>query len=993
MSLILRLFSCVCFSLGLIAVKAQTKGLLIEKSLDIKIPFTITQFSTKNGLPQSRVIDIVSKENGNLIILTANGIVEYNGSEFISFIHDDAYKAFYYSKLIWHENSGRLFGISSTGGLKLIYPEFKHLNEFIAADLHQDTLYCMNGIGEIYLADPAKLKFKKRHSSFVKNAQCVLFDSASFLIGSDKGLYRYTISSMNTSHLQDGNFSELKQNSFNGCIYALAKKEVFKVSGQHLLRVLDLSTLDHPVLIYNMAFTDEEISYVTTTDGLYEVSNTYTDHYTKKSALPSNFLQALYYNSKENCLFIGTGEKGLLKLQFKNCFTFTSSQGFAEVSSLSSIIKSKSGKILVANNQGGVYQIRIDTVLKLFELNSGSTSLAEIEGSIYVGTGQNGIMVVNGNTVTDTINFPTQLPNNHVHGVFKDSRGNIWIATDKGIARGTDKKNIKPFLTKDINQVVICFYELKNKNICVGASDGVYIIDKHYKIQTHVGKKQGLEGKEVRSFYEDSEGKLWIGTYDGGLYCYFKNKLTNINSLKNAMLSKDAFCLGKDQFGYLYITSNQGLWRIEEKKLSDFYEGKLAYLIPFYYGEENGIVNTEFNGGFQNNYLKTRMNHFYFPSIEGVVIVDPEKPSFRKLLSKINKMYVNDTLHDFKMKLLNDKTFSVAFDFSCLSYLNKYNIYFQYKLESHKRSEWSALQKNASVAFKMLPAGQYTFTLRALDAFNDDQPLEVSYAFSIDPVFYDTLWFKVLAFLTLLICASIIIRLRITHFRKQAIEKERVRRQLAEFELKATHAQMNPHFIFNSLNSIKYYLSINDQKNADNYIDHFSSLLRSFLENGSKDFIELKEELKILTSYLELEKQRMIPAFTYSIDLEAALEHQEIPTHLLQPFVENAIKHGINHSEKKCHLTLRFFQKEDYLFCTIDDNGIGREKSQRINKERLDHTSKGLEMVKEKIRIVKEIYNLEILLNIEDKVDKNNTPTGTFVEIKIPITQHENSHR
>lgn len=987
-----RILCCISLCLCLFVSKAQTNGLLIEKSLDIKIPFTITQFSTKSGLPQSRVIDIVSKENGNLIILTANGIVEYNGSEFISFIKTDAYKSFYYSKLIWHEKTNSLFGLSAEG-LKLIYPSFRAFDGFFAPCLFRDTLFCVNKLGDVYSTDLAELSFEKRHSSGVKSAHCLLIDSTSIIIGSTFGLYKYEVDLNSATKLQAGNYSELKKNPYNSSVYAIAEKEVIKLSDQKISRVLDLTQAENPVLIHNICFLSSEDYFITTTQGLYEVTKDYTDHYTKLSALPSMFLQALHYNVKENCLFIGTGEKGLLKLQFKNCYTFTPKQGFAESASVSSIIRTKSGKTIVVNYKGVIYQLKIDTVVKLAELNVPCASLAELDGLIYVGTWHHGVLLVQDNSVIDSIRFPKQLPNETVHGVFKDSKGNIWIGTANGIAKGSNSKTIKPFLSKEIKGSVICFYELRNKSICIGGKNGAYILDKNNKIVKHLDAREGLKGKEVRSFYEDQEGKLWIGTYDGGLYCFDNNKLTSINLLKNSKLDRDAFCLAKDQFGYLYMTSNHGLWRIEEKKLSDFYKGKLDYLIPFYYGEENGIVNTEFDGGFQNNYLRTTMNHFYFPSIEGVVIVDPEEISFRKLLPQINKMYVNDTLHDFNKNELNDQTFSVAFDFSSLSYLNKYNIYFQYKLQNKDKSEWSSLEKNATVAFKMLPAGHYTFTLRALDAFNDEHPAEVSYEFIIEPVFYETPWFKVLAISIILIIFSIIIRLRIAHFKKQANEKERVRRQLAEFELKATQAQMNPHFIFNSLNSIKYYLSINDQKNADNYIDHFSSLLRSFLEYGSKDFIELVDEVKILTSYLALEKQRMNPSFSSSIQVDEKLKHLLIPTHIIQPFVENAVKHGINHADKKCDLSLRFFQNDQYLICEIEDDGIGREKSRQINKQRSDHRSKGLEMVVEKIRIVKEIHNLEILLNIEDKVDENKNSTGTLVRIKIPITKNENSNR
>ena len=147
-----------------------------------------------------------------------------------------------------------------------------------------------------------------------------------------------------------------------------------------------------------------------------------------------------------------------------------------------------------------------------------------------------------------------------------------------------------------------------------------------------------------------------------------------------------------------------------------------------------------------------------------------------------------------------------------------------------------------------------------------------------------------------------------------------------------------------------------------------------------------------MKSYLELEKQRMHPSFDFELNCEPALRNVSIPTHLIQPFIENSIKHGINHSSKKCLLTLNFKKEGDAIVCTIEDNGIGREKAKEINKHRGDHTSKGVEIVLEKIRIVKEIYNLQIRLTIVDKYDNQGEPTGTLVQLVIPIKRNENDN-
>lgn len=979
----------ICFTNSLFS---QNNGQLIEQSLDIKIPFTITQFSTKNGLPQSQVLHITPKGNGNLIIATASGILEYNGSEFSTFIQGGAYKAQSYNEIFWSERLKRLFARGSNGLAYQVYPEFRQLDDSNVFAYENDTAYFINREGRIRIKDLAGGTSPKTLETRIRNANELFFKNGKLYISNGEGVFIYELKKDKVKKILDQHCYKFKFNPNNNTVYGINRHALYKLSDGIQGPVIDLVKYDKSIVCQDVSFTGGEDFFLATNKGLYEQTEDYTDYYSKLSSLPTIYLQTLHFDAKENCLFVGTGDKGLLKLQVKNNFSFSSAQGFGEASSLSSIIRTSRGNVLVTEPGGKIYRMSIDTVYPYIVTNYGLASLSEINNQLYLGTWSRGVYIYNEKTLVDSLKYPKQLPSSNIHASFQDSRGNIWIGTGNGISFGTSLKTIRPHLVSKIKGVVINFYELKNKNVCIGGSRGVYILNEKGDIIKHLAEEQGLRGKEVRCFYEDAQGKLWIGTYGGGLYCYYKGKLTSINELRNAKLNIDIFCLAKDNYGYIYMTSNYGLWRVNEKDLSDFYYGKLKYLIPFQYEEETGILNTEFSGGFQNNYLRTRLNHLYFPTLQGVVITVPEEPIFRTLEPVIKSVLVNDTLYNYKSKVFERSTFSIEFSFTCTSFISKYNMYYQYKLEGQKESDWSPLQKNTSVSFKMLTPGKYKFSVRAIDALNDRSPKISSYTFEIKPYFYETVWF-IIATIVLFIGLTVFIGInRVQNVRKKAEEKERVRRQVAELEMKAIQAQMNPHFIFNSLNSIKYYLSINDQLNADIYIDHFSKLLRDFLETGSRNFIALHKEKQIMRSYLELEKQRMHPSFDFELNCEQALQNAIIPTHLIQPFIENSIKHGINHSSKKCLLTLNFKKEGDAIVCTIEDNGIGREKAKEINKHRRDHTSKGVEIVLEKIRIVKEIYNLQIRLTIVDKYDNLGESTGTLVQLVIPIKRNENDN-
>lgn len=159
--------------------------------------------------------------------------------------------------------------------------------------------------------------------------------------------------------------------------------------------------------------------------------------------------------------------------------------------------------------------------------------------------------------------------------------------------------------------------------MCAAGESGVYIFSEAGEIKRSLNSADGLVGKEVRAFYEDQEGLLWIGASAGGLYCYEKGVLTSINRKKQCALPPDIFTLAKAGDGRLYITTNNGLWAVDETKLRDFYRNKLNQLVPFHYDEAHGILNTEFNGGFQNNYAIGNDGRLFFPTVQGLVTFTP----------------------------------------------------------------------------------------------------------------------------------------------------------------------------------------------------------------------------------------------------------------------------------------------------------------------------------------------------------------------------------
>lgn len=973
---------------------AQTIGYFIEQSLDIKIPFTITQYATKHGLPQNQVMDMVAKKNGSLIILTADGISEFNGSEFKSLSLNSDYKKNFISKLIWHEPSNRLFGYNLNGSFIQLLPEYKITSTY-ASFIYNDTLYNTDSLGTIFKSPVDKFEFKKAYFTGLKNIHVIQYHPSYILIGTANGLYKYNPITHQNLKLIDGDIIKIKENPYSKNLYILSTKNVYKlnITDFKITNMLNLKDETREMICQSIEFLNEIEFFLATTNGLYHYDGEEFCQYTKKSALPSQYTQSLLFNRNENCLFVGTADKGLLKLQLKDCYSFSSLQGVHESASMVSVIQTKNKEVLIAENNGNIFKLGIDTVTEYSSNKACYSSLTEINDTIFAGTWGAGLKLFKNHILVNNLTAPYSIPNNIVHAIFKDRNNSIWIGTSRGIAKGIYTNNIKPILQDKIKDIIICFYQLKNGNICIGSNNGIYVLNDKNTIIKHIDKKMGLEGKEVRSFYEDGEGKLWIGTYGGGVYCYNKNTLTSINNLKNSKLDKDAFCLAKDDYGYFYITSNKGLWRIKESDLNAFYYGKKEFLIPFYYGEETGILNTEFNGGFQNNFLKTKHHHFYFPSIHGFVIVTPEEIPFRKLNPTIDKVWINDTLQTNSNRTFNRNSDAIKFDFSCVSFLEKYNIYFQYKLKNNSNSnfnDWSPLEKTKTVSFKILQPGKYTFVLRAVDAFNYVYP-EAEYSFEIKPYYYETFWFRVSVIFIFLTITILIGRVRVQSYRRKAEEKEQYKLTMAELELKAIQAQLNPHFIFNCLNTIKFFILENDFEKANKGLNHFSKMLRDVISNSEKPIITLENEIIFLNDYLELEKMRLDNNFDFIIQSKNNDQQHAIPAMLIQPHVENAIKHGIgNLTDKKGVLIIEFIKHNSLIEIKIKDNGIGREASSKINR-RPNHISKGINLTKEKSAALKKLNNITITTDIIDLYDKKNNAEGTLIIIKIPFYENSNN--
>ena len=228
---------------------------------------------------------------------------------------------------------------------------------------------------------------------------------------------------------------------------------------------------------------------------------------------------------------------------------------------------------------------------------------------------------------------------------------------------------------------------------------------------------------------------------------------------------------------------------------------------------------------------------------------------------------------------------------------------------------------------------------------------------------------------------------------QQASESEKKKLELEmrwfDSELKALRSQMNPHFIFNCMASIQSFMTQNDPASAAKFLSKFARLIRTTLENSMQTFTLLEAELKMLEDYMELEKLRFGNKFIFSIEVDENIDPEitEVPSMLIQPYLENAIIHGIGAlKDKQGQLYISLKKENNILQCAITDNGVGRKKAQEIKKQNeISHKSLGMSILQERLELINAKGNINVQSNIIDLQDEQGNPSGTCVELRIPL--------
>lgn len=357
----------------------------------------------------------------------------------------------------------------------------------------------------------------------------------------------------------------------------------------------------------------------------------------------------------------------------------------------------------------------------------------------------------------------------------------------------------------------------------------------------------------------------------------------------------------------------------------------------------------------------------------------------------LHQIIVNDSL-----RLLPQAAHSFSFSSNRLKFLFNgicftcgNNIRFRYRLLG-LHSEWYNTGQ-PYVEYASLSPGTYTFEVVAVDGNNIPSAQPASYQFTIPSPFWQATWFRAIVVLLSLALMGILI----AYLLKRSQRRNREKELLLAKEQVALSAQINPHFIFNSLNSIQHLIIQEDRQNAVLHMAQFSRLMRLSLDNYRKKWVPVKNEIELLELYLQLESLRFKDKFVYSLQIDKALlgSQLRIPAMLMQPFVENAVHHGINKLPGSNGLiTVTLQQAGNGWVAIIEDNGIGREKAAQLRDTQKEHLSAGMQITQERLQLLCKETNTPYLFNITDKTDAAGNPCGTLVKFNMPYIHAANNN-
>lgn len=694
--------------------------------------------------------------------------------------------------------------------------------------------------------------------------------------------------------------------------------------------------------------------WIGTSTGLFKILPNSPFHILDgNNRLPNEYIRSLAIDSQNN-LWIGVRQGVTYQIPKADSLTINKRGNVnnipfptinGEVYATNQILELKNKDFLFVTNKAIYYYsalLQKFTVQFYIPKNGQYFSALEIPGGILIGSLEKPTLfkiIIDSNRIKRDTSLKIQNMPDVVYSLYKDNENEMWLGGEglyklhfNGSSNSINVETIIPSIneTNYTNNSVWNILEIDNARLIVcTTTNGFYIYNKHLNKIEHFNKNNGLSTDFTCAIQKDHNNNLWMSTKEGISFIDSKNY-----KIKN-------------------------------------------------YTVKNGPFNCDFN--FKSS-AKTHNNFLLFGSKQGIVYFNPDsiKSNSIKYPLLINEFRVFDNVVRRELKdkdtifLNHDENF-FSFEFSLLDFRNPKEIQYKYQLLKYNNTERTVNNGANSANYTDVPPGKYIFQLTSSNSTDIDCEQKIELLLIIRPAFYQTLLFKILS---VLIALTIIVLIILVLIRRQML-----RSRLYKMELDLLRAQINPHFIFNTLTSIQQSILMNSKDIASDHLSKFSRLMRMCLDYSRLEYIPLEKAIHFYKTYVSVESVNLDEEISFQVIIDKTIDSQKtlISPMLIQPFIENAIIHGLAPKQKDMHLELTINKMGGLLICTIKDNGIGRAKASEIaQKKATGHQSMGIELTKKRI-LLQFQKNLLIKdsIDITDNYDENGNPTGTTVMLKI----------
>ena len=967
--------------------------------------FPSKNYSANTVLPNNAVRSLLIDSDDNLWIGTENGIVKKENDAFSYFFEEDGL-ALNSCWAIAEDSENRLWFGSYGNGLS-IYDgsEFRNIseenglihNEITKLFSHGKTMYVgtSDGVSMIDIHSFEIKSFKEnpgnqlfRVTGFFENAEEI------YVVTYNTGLYK--ISEKNGAHFltqvndQRFNYSIFKDgdsiyNSNKGFYTKTPISNYIDEAGPTTSEEYGHSILwDYSKTKLNRTFA-AAWGIFDNSGGIYEIVANQLISRTKDFNIRSEEVIALAYDPEFEKLYVGTKDEGLFEVQLDAPVEFHQFQdadviGFSKTANTEAILLSDG---ILIKNASEKFKVNLKQLKsKQQEYVTNGNYLPKYEDSFY------------------ELNYETKAENIGFYDL-KSFKNEYWLNTNIGIFTidefGTIQNYI-PLHSEEIN------FTATGELIETHPYGGVRVYNATEDLDyTYFDPQKDVVPTLVVNSIRHADKTYFLSIFSG-LYTWENGRFTSYikEGIWNEKKLKHVTTFGEDlaisnEFGDIFIVNDDKSFRISEKIPRAAIEGNsISFLNEFngsliigtekglniyqngrfiFLDEEQGLKQPFFTAVMEDDQLLIGSENGYF-SIDPEVILNSENLIDRVEIQEIlvnNSKLVNDRLDGEHLKLQhNENTILVQFKTNAHPYPNK--LTYQYRIAENDL--WSSVSEKPEILLPFLPPKNYKIQVKVTDRSTGETFSDSILNLTITPPFWKTWWFISLIILLIFIGIFSFYQFKINQERKYEKQKRVIERRFEETKMEALLAQMNPHFIFNAMNSIQNYIMDSDIDKATAYLGDFARLIRLNLDHCTKQHILLTEEIEYLQAYIRVENTRLKNAVDVQMEVDPEIDPYdvEIPAMLLQTFVENVFVHAFPPKVKDPVLKISFRLLSPHtLECRVADNGVGIDSTAGNSL----HQSKGLNLVKERLALLG--YDTENAIQI------NALQPGTEVILKLKI--------